>query len=145
MHRQQGLFLSVYVEDIKMTGKEHNLEPMWNRLMKHDMLEKPTIFWIKCTGDALNVNVSQTKRLSTSAILFRMSHLRRYNRELTWLGEFALASYPLVFIMWKHMRRNAGKDVGSEQRRTTSDQTKPPHLAVDDHQFKEEELDSVGR
>ena len=65
MHRQ-GLFLSEYAEDVKMAGKEHNLEPMWNRLKKHDVLEKPTIFWIKCTGDALNVNVSQTKRLSTS-------------------------------------------------------------------------------
>ena len=70
VHRQQGLFLSVHVEDIKMTGKEHNLEPMWNRLNKHDVLEKPTIFWIKCTGDALNVNVSQTMRLSTSARSF---------------------------------------------------------------------------
>ena len=70
MHRQQGLFQSVYVDDTKMTGREHNLEPMWNRWMKHDVLEKPTIFLIKCIGDALNVNVSQTQRLSTSARSF---------------------------------------------------------------------------
>ena len=42
------------------------------------------------------------------------------------------------------MRRNAVKDIAREQRRTTSDKTKSPHLAVDAHQFKEEELDTVG-
>ena len=34
MHRQQGLFLSVFVDDFKMAGKKQNLEPM----------EKPTTF-----------------------------------------------------------------------------------------------------
>ena len=39
--RQQGLFLSVYVDDIKIDGKKHNLELMWKKWMKHVDLEKP--------------------------------------------------------------------------------------------------------
>ena len=33
-HRTQGLFLSEYVDDIKMAGKDQNLAPMWKKLMK---------------------------------------------------------------------------------------------------------------
>ena len=33
-HRTQGLFLSEYVDDIKMAGKDQNLTPMWKKLMK---------------------------------------------------------------------------------------------------------------
>ena len=42
MHHQQGQFLSVYVDDIKMAGKTKNLESMWKQLMKHVDLEQPT-------------------------------------------------------------------------------------------------------
>ena len=41
VHRQQGLFLSVYVDDIKMEGKK-NPGLHVERLMKHCDLEKPT-------------------------------------------------------------------------------------------------------
>ena len=44
VHRQQGLFLSVYVDDSKMSWRKHDLESMWKRLMKHVDLEKPTTF-----------------------------------------------------------------------------------------------------
>ena len=29
VHREQGLFLSVYVDDIKLAGKKQNIDPMW--------------------------------------------------------------------------------------------------------------------
>ena len=28
-HREKGLFLSVYVDDIKLAGKKQNIDPMW--------------------------------------------------------------------------------------------------------------------
>ena len=31
VHREKGLFLSVYVDDIKLAGKKQNLDPMWKR------------------------------------------------------------------------------------------------------------------
>ena len=32
VHRKQGLFLSVYVDDINMPGKKQNMAPMWKKI-----------------------------------------------------------------------------------------------------------------
>ena len=32
VHREKGLFLSVYVDDIEMAGKKQNIKPMWKVL-----------------------------------------------------------------------------------------------------------------
>ena len=40
--RERGLFLSVFVDDIKMAGKKQNLDPMWKILMKDVDLGEPT-------------------------------------------------------------------------------------------------------
>ena len=32
VHREKGLFSSVYVDDIKLAGKKQNLDPMWKVL-----------------------------------------------------------------------------------------------------------------
>ena len=29
VHREKGLFLSVYVDDLKLAGKKQNIDPMW--------------------------------------------------------------------------------------------------------------------
>ena len=34
VHRKQGLFLSVYVHDIKMAEKKQNFVPIWKKLAK---------------------------------------------------------------------------------------------------------------
>ena len=39
VHRRQGLFLSVYVDDIKMAGRQQNTAPKWKKLMKNVDLE----------------------------------------------------------------------------------------------------------
>ena len=43
VNRARGLFLSVFVDDIKMAGKR-NLGPTWTILMKDVDLEEPTSF-----------------------------------------------------------------------------------------------------
>ena len=52
MHREK-LFLSVYVDDIKLAGKKQNLDPMWKVLHKEDDLGEPTSFldhvFLACT------------------------------------------------------------------------------------------------
>ena len=40
----KGLFLSVYVDDIKSTGKKQNINPMWKLLNKEVDLGEPTSF-----------------------------------------------------------------------------------------------------
>ena len=44
VHREKGLFLSVYVDDIKLAGKKHNIDPMWKVLNKEVDLGEPTSF-----------------------------------------------------------------------------------------------------
>ena len=44
VHRDKGLFLSVYVDDIKLAGKKENLDPMWKLLNKEVDLGELTSF-----------------------------------------------------------------------------------------------------
>ena len=44
VHREKGLFLSVYVDDIKLAGKKQNLDSMWKVLNKEVDLGEPTSF-----------------------------------------------------------------------------------------------------
>ena len=41
---KKGLFLSVYVDDIKLDGKKQNLDPMWKVLNEEVHLGEPTSF-----------------------------------------------------------------------------------------------------
>ena len=53
VHREKGLFLSVYVDDIKLAGKKQNLDPMWILPNKEVDLGEPTSFldnvYLGCT------------------------------------------------------------------------------------------------
>ena len=42
VHREQGFFFSVYVDDMKMGGKQQNLAPTWNIDEKTFDLDEPT-------------------------------------------------------------------------------------------------------
>ena len=44
VHREKGLFSSVYVDDIRLAGKKHNLDPMWKLLNKEVDLGEPASF-----------------------------------------------------------------------------------------------------
>ena len=53
VHREKGLFLSVYVDGIKLAGKKQNIDPMWKILIKEVDLGEPTPFldhvYLGCT------------------------------------------------------------------------------------------------
>ena len=53
MHRDKGLFLSVYVDDVRLAGKTQNIDPMWRVLNKEVDLGEPTSFldhvYLGCT------------------------------------------------------------------------------------------------
>ena len=53
VHHEKGLFLSVYVDDIKLAGKKQNIDPMWKVLNKGVDLGEPTSFldhvYLRCT------------------------------------------------------------------------------------------------
>ena len=56
MHREIGLFLSVYVDDIKLAGKKQNLDPMWKYLTKKSIWENQHLSWIMYTWAVLKDN-----------------------------------------------------------------------------------------
>ena len=60
VHHQKGLFLSVYVDDIKLAGKKQNLDPMWKLLNKEVDLGEPTSFldhvYLGCTQRQCEIN-----------------------------------------------------------------------------------------
>ena len=53
VHSEKGLFLSVFVDDIKLAGKKQNIDPMWKVLNKEVDLGEPTSFldhvYLGCT------------------------------------------------------------------------------------------------
>ena len=57
VHREKGLLLSVYVDDMKLAGKKQNIDPMWKLLNQEVDLGEPTSFLdIMYTWDALKDN-----------------------------------------------------------------------------------------
>ena len=58
VHRQQGPILSVNVDNIKMSARKQNLNPMWKQLM--NLVDRHQ-FLTTCNLDALNLNASWTK------------------------------------------------------------------------------------
>ena len=53
VHRKEGLFLPVYVDDISMDGQMQSLALTWKNLMKNVEIEEPTSFldhmYLGCT------------------------------------------------------------------------------------------------
>ena len=62
VHRKQGLFLSVHVDDMKMAGRQQNTPPTWKKLMENVDLEEPTSFldhvFLGCTQSECKSNES---------------------------------------------------------------------------------------
>ena len=60
VHQKQVLFLSVYVDDIKLAGKKQKVDPMWKELMKLVDLGEPTSsldhVYLGCTQRECNAN-----------------------------------------------------------------------------------------
>ena len=67
VHREKGLFLSVYVDDIKLAGKKHNIDPMWKVLNKEVDLGEPTSFldhvYLGCTQRQCEVSQKYCRQL----------------------------------------------------------------------------------
>ena len=126
VHREKGLFLSVYVDDIKLAGKKQNIDPMWKILNKEVVLGDTTSFldlvYLGCT--------------------------QRHVKEAKILTEKLPYSENLRISSWSYdMAGHAKKCVERYfelANRTTQQLYKVSTPCVDDHNFKKEELKSVG-
>ena len=139
---KKGLFLSVYVDDIKLAGKKQNIDPMWEVLNKEVDLGEPTCFldhvYLGCTQRQCEISkdiVDNYRAMFESRIS---------------VGGTEKLPFPqnLRISSWSDdMEGHAKKCVERYcelANRTTQQLYKVSTPCIDDHHFKEEEMKSVG-
>ena len=145
VNREKGLFLSVHVDDAKLTGKKQNIDSIWKVLMKDVDLGEPTSILAHFFGGVvLNENVKQAKILWTiTEICLNPKSLLELQKSYPTLRNLA-QTFLHGFMIWKVMQRNAWNDIVTWRTKTTQQLHKVATPCIDDHQFKEEEMGSVG-
>ena len=142
VHREKGLLLSVYVDDIKLVGKKQNINPMWKVLNKEVDLGEPTSFldhvYLGCTQRECEISkeiVDNTETMFESRISAGAT-------------EKLPCSENLSISSWSYgMEGHAKKCVErfcELANKTTQQLYKVSTPCIEDHHFKEEELKSVG-
>ena len=113
VQREKGLFLSVYVDDIKLAGKRQNVDPMWKVLNKEVDLGEPTYF---LDHENLGCTRRQCDTSRDTVDSYRAIFESRMSAGAT---ENYHARKIYVFLrgraIWKVMPRNAGNDIVSWQ------------------------------
>ena len=97
VHREKGLFLSVYVDDTKLAGKKQNLDLMWKVQKKEVDLGEPASFfdhaYLGCTQRQCEINKNIVWQLQNHV---RIQNFCRNNRKITMLGK----SEYLFVVLW---------------------------------------------
>ena len=111
VHRQKGLFLSVYVDDIKLVGKKQHTDPMWKVLNKEVDLGEPTSFldhvYLGCTQRQCEISKDIVDNYRT---MFESRISAGRTEHFHTLRIFVLLH---GLMIWKVMRRNVWSDIVS--------------------------------
>ena len=111
VHRQKGLFLSVYVDDIKLDGKKQNINPMWKELNTQVDLGEPTSFldhvYLGCTQRKCEISKDIVHNFRTM-FESRISKGATENYHARKIFEFLRGP-----TTWLVMPRNVWKDIVS--------------------------------
>ena len=142
VHREKRLFLSVYVDDIKLAGKKQNIDPMWKVLNEGVDLGEPTSFLD-------HVYLGRTQRqCEISKDIVDNYRTMFESRICAGATEKLRCSENLRISSWAYdMEGHAKKCVERYcelANKTTQQLYKVSTPCIDDHHFKEEELQSVG-
>ena len=143
VHREKGLFLSVYVDDIKFTGKKQNLDSMWKLLNKEVDLGERISFL-----DHVYLGLHSKKMRSKPRYCGQLqNHVRienfceRRTEKLPFPQNLLISSWS--YDMAGHAKKCVWNDIVSWQTRIHNNSAKYSPC-IDDHHFKEEETKSVG-
>ena len=121
VHREKRLFLSVYVDDIKLAGKKHNIDPMWKVLKEVDLGE-PTSFldhvYLGCTQRQCEISKDIVDNYRT---MFE-SRISAGGTEKLPYSEIFVFLHGL--LTWKVIQRNVCSDIVSWQTRRHNNSTK---------------------
>ena len=142
VHREKGLFLSVYVDDIKLAGKKQNLDPMWKVLNKEVDLGDPTSFldhvYLGCTQRKCEISKDIVDNYRTM-FESRISPGGSENLPFPQYIHISSWSYDMAGHAKKCVERYC-----ELANKTTQQLYKVSTPCIDDHHFKEEETKSVG-
>ena len=142
VHREKGLFLSVYVDDINLAEKKQNLDPMWKLLNKEVDLGEPTSFL-----DRVYLGLHSTTMPNKQRYCWTITE-PCLNREFPRETEKLPFPQNLRISSWSYdMEGHAQKCVERYcelANKTTQQLYKVSTPCIDDHHFKEEEMKSVG-
>ena len=139
---KKGLFLLVYVDDIKLAGKKQNIDPMWKILMKDVDLGEPTSFldhfYLGCTQRECQTSkdvVDSYRSMFESRISAVGVDSYQVQGNLT-------RTFSHGLMTWKgHACMERCCELANK---TTQPFYKVATPCIDDHQFKEDEMGSVG-
>ena len=142
VHREKGLFLSVYVDDIKLAGKKQNLDPMWKVLNKEVDLGEPTSFVdhedLGCTQRQCEISKNTVDNYRT---MFESRISARRVEKLPCSENLSISSWS--YNMEGHAKKCVERYCELANK-TTQQLYKVSTLCIDDHHFKEEQMKSVG-
>ena len=143
VHREKGLFLSVYVDDIKLAGKEQNLDPMWSLLNKEVDLGEPTSFldhvYLGCTQRQCEISKNTVDNYRT---MFESRISAGGVEKLPFPQNLRISSWS--YDMAGHAKKCVERYCELANK-TTQQLYKVSTPCIDDHHFKEEEeMKSVG-
>ena len=136
VHREKGLFLSVYVDDIKLAGKKQNVDLMWKVLNKEVDLGEPTSFF-----DHVYLGCTQRQREISKDIVdnYRTMFESRISaggvEKLPCLENLRISSWS--YDMVGHAKKCVERYCELANR-TTQQLYKVSTPCIDDHLFKEE-------
>ena len=143
VHREKGLFLSVYVDDIKLGGKKQNIDPMWKVLNKEVGLGEPTSFldhvYLDCTQRQCEISKDIVDKYRT---MFESRISAGATENLPCSENLCISSWS--YDMEGHAKRCVERYCELANR-TTQQLYKVSTPCIDDHHFKEEELKSAVR
>ena len=142
VHREKGLFLSVYVDDIKMAGMKQNLDPMWKLLNKEVDLGEPTSFldhvYLGCTQRQCQISKDIVDNYRT---MFESRISAEGTEKLPFLQNLRISSWS--YDMEGHAKKCVERYC-ELAKKTTQQLYKVSTPCIDDHHLKEEEMKSVG-
>ena len=142
VQREKGLFLSVYVDGIKLAGKKQHLDPMWKVLNKSVDLGELTSFF-----DHVFLGCSQRQCEMSKDIVDNCRTM--FESRISAGGtEKLLCSENICISLWFYDMEGHAKQCVERYCELTNETTQQLYKVstpcIDDHHFKEEELKSVG-
>ena len=132
------------MDDIKLAGKKQNIDSMWKILMKHVVSGEPTSFfdhvYLGCTERECQTS---TEIVDNYRNMFQSKISAGATEKLPYSGKLGATISSWSCDMEGHAK-NCVERYCELANKTTQQLHKVATPCVDDHQFKEEEMGSVG-